>query len=525
MSSPAIACPHCRASLRSSRELPENKKVRCPQCGASFRTPSMLAPLPLALSMEPLEPVSSQSSRLGIAALFVGMFILGGMAVAGIYLAQPNPPASPVAESPKPVPPKDDKPTVEEDRRVEERRQRQEEEKRLAFERRMRKAEEALTEKRFADAENSYKEALKLYPDDAAAKKGLSAAKASRQAADDALAHDKEEKELRQKEIAQLHEQGDKAMRDKEYAAAVQAYAQAKKLAPDDEQLGKALEAAKTAADEDAAEKKKLADYRKHLEDGRAAMNAERFEDAVAEFQAALNLLPGDAAAALDLKTAQKRLDADSETAKKQDKYAQLMREVQAELDAKHPDRAVPILKQIVKQFPDDKEARRLLRKSMRDAATAASEYNRLMTLGDAAMSRGRFDEAKRLYVQAADAIPDDARARAKAQMADKAFANAAANQPRYNALMLQAAAATRQLQYAQAIAAYNQALQLMPNDVRAAQLLLQARYGQALTAGRIALAQNRVAEAIALLEQALVHMPNDAAAAALLAEARLRAR
>jgi tetratricopeptide (TPR) repeat protein len=521
MSSPAIACPHCRVALRSSRPLPENKKVRCPQCGTSFRTPSSLAPLPFALSMEPLQPASSSHSPLGIAALFAGVFILGGMAVAGVYFSQPTPPASPIAETPKATTAKDDKPKAKEDRQAEERRQREQEQKRLTFERLMHKAEMALTKERFADAEDSYREALKMFPDDAAAKKGLNAATSARRAA----ANAKAEKEKRQAEIAQLREQGKKAMDNKEFVAAAQAYAQAKQLAPDDEPISKALEEARAAVDAEAADKKKLADYQKHLDAGRAALNDEHFAEAVRELQAALNLRPGDAEATTDLKTAQNRLATVADATRKEKYYADLLRDAQAALDAKRPDRAVPFLKEAVKLFPDEKETRRLLKKSMRDAAMAQGEYNRLMAQGDAAMSRQRFEEAKRLYAQAAEMMPDDAQATTKAQAADKALTDFATTRARYDALMLQAAVAMRQLQYAEAITVYNQALQLIPNDVRATQLLIQVKYNRALTAGRIALAQNRLREAIGFLEEALGVVPDDAAATALLTQARLRAR
>lgn len=517
MSAPAIACPHCQVALRSSRALPVNKKVRCPQCGTSFRTPATLEPLPSVLPMESLEPAASSSSRLALAALFAGVFILGGMAVAGVYLAQPTPPSTPaVAESPKQIPAKEEKTQAKEERHAEESRLPERDPKRIAFERLMHLAEEARTSKRWDEAEKNYREALQLFPEDATAKKGRNAVVTARAEA---------EKEKRQAEIARLRERGDKAMRAKDYAAAVQAYTLAKQLASDDEQIGKALQEAKTAEKADAADKKRLAEYQKHLDAGRAAMDNEQFAEAVRAFEAALTLLPDDAAAANELQAAQNRLNALADAGKKERHYRDLLRDAQAALDAKRPDRAIPFLKDAVKLFPDEKQTRRLLQKAKRDALAAQGEYNRLMAQGDAAMSQQRYDVAKQSYAQANEVLPDEGQATAKAQAADKALANFANVQARYNALMLQAAAAMRQMQYAEAITAYNQALQAMPNDVRATQLLLQVKYSRALTAGRIALAQNQLREAIALFEEALVLVPGDAAATTLLMQTRLRAR
>src|SRR5690242_1424475 len=100
MSSHAVACPQCHAALRSSRPLPENKKVRCPQCGTSFTTPAAVvatlpaAPPPLPCPTPEQPPtIRSSGATVWVPALFAGVFLLGGMGVAAIYFAQPRPPA------------------------------------------------------------------------------------------------------------------------------------------------------------------------------------------------------------------------------------------------------------------------------------------------------------------------------------------------------------------------------------------------------------------------------------------------
>ena len=594
MSSRAIPCPQCRAALRSNRPLPDNKKLRCPQCGTSFRvstdsgeTIATAASGQRAASGMQTAPrlhytaQGSSGSRVGVVALLAGVLVLGGMIAAAMYLTQPQ-------SSPSVVQPKKESRASEDDRRLTEerrqldgeRRQLEEEKKRLAFARRMREAEEALTKKRYAAAEQAYTEALKLYPDDADAKNGLTAAKTSALAAEAVAAHAKEEEQKRDAEIARLLEQGRAAMGKKEFAAAVRAFTMAKQLAPDNADASKALEGALAAADSDNGEKRKLADYQSHLDAGRAALTAGRFEEAVREFQAALKSLPEDATAAINLQTAQNRLAAGADLAKRQEAFADLMQRARAALDARRPDQAAPPLKEAVKLFPDDKNAKKLLRAAMLDSATVEAEYTRLMALGDSAMTGHRFEEANRLFTQAGEVLPGDRAAADKARAAadastdrqaalvayqrfmtqaaidmenqrfvsairnfqealrivpndanalqgltDGRVAHAAAERRRaqLDALMVKGATAFKQSQYAEAVQFYNDALQMATGDPRIMRGLTQARYGRAMLAGRQALATNRNADATRYFEEALQLAPGDPAASALLAQARIR--
>jgi tetratricopeptide (TPR) repeat protein len=523
-----------------------------------------------------------------VPALFAGVFLLGGMIVATVYLAQPRPAPPPPAESPPPVHVEDherrhaeEKELAEEREKLdEERRQITEEKKRLAFARLMRQAEDALTKKHYVEAEKSYGDALKLYPEDADAKTGLVAAKTSALAAEAVTAQAEEDHEKRQTEVARLLEQGKTAMGRKEFAAAVRVFTVAKQLAPEDADVRKALDDALAAADADAVEKQKLADYQKHLDAGRTAMTAQRFDDAVKEFQAALKVLPGDATAAINLKTAQNRLDAGADLAKRQATFADLMERAQAALNAKRPDRAIQPLSAAHKLFPDDKNVRKLLQSAKLDAASAQAEYNRLLALGDAAMNRQRFEEANRLFTQASQVLPGDAVATDKAQAALNAVTNRQAALVAYQRFMTQAALdlenqrftsairnyqealrvvpgdanalqgladaraalatlnrqrmqfdallqngniALQKLQFVEAIQAFTEALQIVPNDARARRGLSQAKYGRAMVQGRLALAANRHQDAIGYFEEALVQVPGDPTAMALLTQARIR--
>jgi len=576
--------------------VPANKKLRCPQCGASFTAltaGTVLAAAPPRTVLRPVAPADIPSTqsvkdvRTRIAALTAGVFLLAGLVSLGVYLSRPQIPP-PTPEEAKPARADNDDQRQAEEKQLAEQRQQLEEErhqiaeekKRLAFARLMRQAENALTKKHYADAEKSYADALKLYPDDADAKNGLVAAKTSALAAAALTAHTKEEQEKRQAEVARLLEQGKMAMGRKEFAAAVRAFTIAKQLAPDDAAVRKALDDALAAADADIGEKQKLADYQKHLDAGRTAMTAQRFDDAVKEFQAALKILPGDQTAAINLKTAQNRLDAGADLAKRQADFTDLMERAQDALKARRPDRAIQPLTAALKLFPDDKNTQKLLRSAKLDAATAQADYNRLLALGDAAMTQQRFEEANRLYAQAAEALPGDAVAADKARAAANAVNNrqaalvayqrfmaqaaldaqnlryvsairnyqealrvvpgdanalqgladvraavAAINRQRiqFDALLQKGAAALQQRQFAEAILAFTGALEVVPNDPRALRGLSQAKYGGAMTQGRLALATNRQQDAIGYFEAALLQAPGDPTAMALLTQARIR--
>ncbi len=418
MSSYAIACPQCRATLRSSRPLPENKKVRCPQCGISFTTPAVL--------MATLLPESppSDSVRARIIASLAGTFLLGSAVVTGLYATRPGMAPIPVAKEPKETHANNDKAKrqADDDRLAEQRRQLdeqrrqlEEEKKRLAFARLLHKADEALSKKNYADAEKVYREALKFYPDDADAKNGLSAAKSSRLAAEAATAHAKEEKEKRRAEIARLLEQGKEAIDKKDFAAAIRAYTKAQQLAPDDARVSKALDEALAAVDADAEEKKKLTENQRRRDDDREAaltayrrfmkqaaldMESRRYPDALGNFQEALRIKPDDADALQGLADVRAAV---AKLVRQRAQYEALMLQAAAAVQQFQHDEAIRIYKQILQQMPNDPQATQALKQA---------KYDRVLTRGRLALAANRPRDAIGYFEEALQIAPDDPAAR-----------------------------------------------------------------------------------------------------------------
>ena len=156
-----------------------------------------------------------------------------------------------------------------------------------------------------------------------------------------------------------------------------------------------------------------------------------------------------------------------------------------------------------------------------RQAALVA--YQRFMTQGALNLENLRYPAAIRNFQEALRLIPGDANA--LQGLAEARAAVVALNRRRtlFDATMLKGATALQQLQFASAIVAYSEALQIAPNDPRALAGLAKARYGQAMTQGRIALAANRQQDAILAFEVALQQAPGDPTAMALLTQARIR--
>lgn len=504
MPSRTLACPHCHAALRSPASLPESKRVRCPRCGTAF-TMLMREALPL-----PVAPRRMDAAGLAarIAALLAGALLLGSAAITGMYVSHPHAaaedPAATVGEQSRSGEPsrtngaaRQAAPTPPSAATVRER----EETNRLALTRLLHQAEGALAKKQYAQAEKLYREALKLNPDDADAKSGLIAAQTSILAAEAVAAHVRQEERKRQAEIARLLRQGKTALRKKEFAAAVRSLTIAKQLAPDDPAVNQALEDALAAADAH-----------------RAAPVREREKPRIADAHGAE--VKQDKPPLADVRGSERD---------RQILYAELLGRAQLALLARRPDRAVPLLTQALKLFPDEEETRKLLSAAKRGAAVIEAEYDRLLSRGDAAMNRERFEQAHQWYAQAEALRPGDETARAKARDAARAAVDRQEAlmrlQMEFDALMRKGAAALQQRRYAEAVEFFAGAVKIAPDDAQAKRGLSDARYHVAVDEGMRALAAARAREAVQHFEEALREAPGDPLATGLLARARIRGR
>jgi colicin import membrane protein len=187
------------------------------------------------------------------------------------------------------------------------------------------------------------------------------AAAAQQAAAQAEAARKKQADDQRAAQVNQLLTAGRNALNARQFDAAAKAFTDASKLAPTNPAVVKALQdldqarRAATAADAEqkkrqmeAELRKRQADYQAAMNAGRQALAAKRFDDAVRSFTDASRLQPGDPAAAAMLKEVDKARKAD---------YARLMAQGKAAMTAKHYEDAVKAFTDALKAQPGDAAA------------------------------------------------------------------------------------------------------------------------------------------------------------------------
>jgi tetratricopeptide (TPR) repeat protein len=438
----------------------------------------------------------------------------------------------------------------------------------------------AANARRYEDAIRAYDAALKRFPDDAEAQRGLREARVGLAA----LSRQKGDADRRRAGFVRFMEQGKEAMTAKQYAGAVRAFQQAVQLQPDDEAAARALTEAQTALAAEETHQQKLAEYHSHMNAGQAAAVAGSYADALREYLAALRLMPGDPAALEGQRLAERRLAAIQDDNKRKAEFARLVDQAGASLRNQRFQDAIDNYTAALKLFKDDPAARRGLAEAQQGLNNLNAEVTRHVALGTAAMRSARFADAILAFREALRLAPTSAVAAKGLQDAQTALAAAQTTQAAYLQFMAQGAAALRTLRFADAIQAYTAALQVMPNDpdalqglanaragiavipnpglllpnaadfqrelqrgladlcqqhfrdairhfkralelqpdsVQAARGLRQARYGDAMADGQAALTARRYAAAVRSFEEALAQAPGDPAATTALRQAR----
>ncbi|MBY0527819.1 MAG: tetratricopeptide repeat protein [Gemmataceae bacterium] len=490
--------------------------------------------------------------------------------VAGCQAQVPPPPLTPVA--------------VQDDRTSE---RQEQDQRRVAFTRLMVQGATALGAKRFEDAATAYLEAIKLFPNDPDAHRGLAEAQAGLKAGPPPVDPDPKEQERirqeerriafdrlmvqgaaalaaqryedaasayadarklqpesveaakglteaqnglkamandqqRQMEVARLVQQGRAAMAAKQFAEAVRSFEQAVQLMPGDAATTKALADARESLAADAAEKRKLADYQEAMTAGRAALVAGRFADAIRDFAIAQRILPGDPAALRGLRDAERFLGALEDREKRRAEYTRLMTQAGAALANKRYDEAIRAYTQAERLFPNDADALQGIRDTQKSAAAdVQTEYARLMRHGDIALRAQRFADAIQFFGDALKLIPSDVPAARGLRAAQTALADQQARVADYERAIRAGHAALKQRRFADAAHAFNDALKAFPGDPAALAGLRDTAYTQHMVDGETALRAKRFVEAVKAFEEALKVVPNDKAALAGLKQAQ----
>jgi tetratricopeptide (TPR) repeat protein len=356
-----------------------------------------------------------------------------------------------------------------------------------AYHLQMKAGHDALSAQRYDDAVRAFGEANGLMPDDRTAQDLLQQSKKLQVAAGSrpisptvpttrpatpevnpavAEAERRMREEVQRREhVSELLTAGRLALSAHKLDVADKAFSEANKLSPQDPGVAKAqqdLAAARSAVAADAERNRRQAAYQEAMQAGRAALAAKHYEEAVKAFTEASRQQPGDAAAAAQLKEAEKgRVDAQvaaeaaahrqQEQQQRRVEYNRQMSQGEAALAAKRYEEAIKAFTEASRLEPGDAEAMRQLRNATQalDASrvpppkpplpaspkpqpqptqprpvpaeppvrpqqppsTPHPEFNRLLTQGQTALTQKRYDEAVKAFDDALKLQPGDATA------------------------------------------------------------------------------------------------------------------
>lgn len=389
--------------------------------------------------------------------------------------------------------------------------------------------------KEYIKAKTYYQEALRLKPKDATAKSKL----------DNTLLKIKEEN--RKEELFFEHiDNGDNFYANNDLEKALSEYNKALKIFPKDEYaLGKKSEITTILNDE----KDKLASFNEMVTLGDNLLKAERYAEAVMQYESALKVYPNNSAAQAKLHDAKNKKDAYNSKVAEFDRLKSKGEEFTLR---KRYAEAISYFEQALQLFPNETELSDKI-KELQTKKNIADRYDAKIAEADALYEDQSYPEAKVAYQEALAVIPDDSYALGMIARVDEVTnspeykqileekANQKLEQQRAEQERLAAAEAERQRQiqiqnlistgnqqltdkkYVEAEQTFNQVLALDPNNATATAKLgviagfheeirrMQLEnYNKAMLAGNEALNNENFAEAIAQYNIALTNKPDD---------------
>jgi tetratricopeptide (TPR) repeat protein len=379
----------------------------------------------------------------------------------------------------------------------------------------------ALAAGRHEVAIKAFEEAQKLFPRDATSSDLLKEAHEARDKVKNDLARqakEAEEARLRAAKVEKALERGKAALQSGDLKTAAQAVKEAADLAP---KAGAVLQAQKDLAKAEAEQKQRQADFQTCLDRGRKALTDKRLDEAVKEFREARRLLPQDRTALDLLRQAETSLKTQQDATAAALRAQQLLAQGKAALKAKKWDDAVKAFEGAVKAMPTDKEAGLLL-KSAQEEQKKQAEYTRQLALGKAALAAKKWDDALTAFTAALKMVPADPEATRGMQAANEGKKSTPDPKVEYTRLMTAAAAFEKQQKYFDALQAYKDALAKLPGDAKAsAGVTKVTQYNQRLIDANKAAQAKRWADAVKECEEALKLYPDSTEAKKALQKAK----
>jgi cytochrome c-type biogenesis protein CcmH/NrfG len=292
----------------------------------------------------------------------------------------------------------------------------------------------------------------------------------------------------------------------------------------------KSLQAAKEKEEEN-----RRMDFRQRMIQGGVALGNHHFQDAVKEYQAALELFPDDVEAAKGISAARTSLEDQTRAKKDEDKrqaeFTRLMNQGKDAMKNEQFADAAQAFDNALRLIPENAAAAKAYREAS-DALEAqqlakkkAADYESHMTAARAAMVGQRYADARNAFLAALQMKPEDAAAMNGRKLAETRLNELRDEEKRradFNRFMDQGDRALRNRRYEEAERAYTKAVNLLPRDMDARQGLKEAQKGvekikqdfiRLVGQGDLAMQAARYGDAVRAYTQATRLIPdNDAA-------------
>lgn len=416
-------------------------------------------------------------------------------------------------------------------------------------------AQTALAAKNYDTAQAKFQEAGQVYKTDAVLN-GLQQVDKGR-AALGAESKRAEAEKAKADAVKQLVTTGNAALTSKDYAAALQAFQQAKKLAPSNLDVLAGLTQAELAIqrlNRDTEQAQRTQAFQRLLKNGQANLANKQYDAAVANLTEATKLNPTDATAQAALKKALQARDASLTDVKgqaaaklKTATYQKLLADGRRALDGRRYAEAIKAFSDAQTIFPGDQTAKDYLQEaqSARKAAEAAAAASKakqqeLITTGLSALKAKNYDAAEKALRSARLVDPTNpaiVQGLKDIEAGRKALGDDKQRLADYQLALNAGQKSMLGRDYKAAIKSFEQALKAIPNDAKATQQLQQAQqaladaaaaqaqrlasYQKAMTAGQTALLNKKYSEAVKSFSDALKSMPGDQKATQQLAQAQ----
>lgn len=300
----------------------------------------------------------------------------------------------------------------------------------------------------------------------------------------EASAEDKAAMELEEK-FNEFVKKGDDAMSGNDYEDAVLNYQAALELKPGDGAVQAKLGDAQTKWNDQKAQQKLDADYSAALDRGDGFMRTEEYDKAVEQYKEALVLRPEESYPKDQIAEAERIIEELAAAMANQEQFNQLMAEADGFSDEEKFVEAIAKYEEALVVIPGNSEAKSKLAKAqdalanIEENAAKKAQYEELIAAADIAFKAENYEEAKSTYEQASDVFPDETYPQTQIEACEaklNELADAAEKKEAFDELVADGDEAMTGTDYEEAVSKYEEALGLIPNEEPAVSKLAEAK-------------------------------------------------